>query len=710
MSLKKLLLLALIAAVIGLWFVFDLGQYATLGYFNQHKAELFAAKDAMPLLYGGIYFAIYVIAAAFALPAAALLTLAGGAIFGLWYGLALVSFASTLGATFAFLISRTLLRDWVQRRYGDALTTLNEGVAKDGAFYLFTLRMVPVFPFVAINLLMALTPIRVLTFAVVSQIGMIPGTIAYVFAGTQLATLETPGDLLSPGLIGAFVLLGVLPLVMRKIINSINKRRALKGFRRPKHFDDNVIVIGAGSGGLVAALTATIARAKVTLIEKDKMGGDCLNTGCVPSKTIIQSAKVAHRMRHSEKYGIKNPGKVEVDFPAVMERVQAAIRTIAPKDSTERYSELGVNCIIGAARLVDPWTVEVDGQKRTARSIILATGGNPIIPPIPGIDQADPLTSDSVWAIREQPKRLLVVGGGPIGCELAQAFARLGSEVTILQGHGHLVPREDPDVSTIIEERFRSEGINVVLNTMTTSFKDAHTLIAKNKESDEESEFTFDRVLVATGRRANTEGLGLEALNLDRGPNNSLLVNQHLQTSMQHIYACGDVSGPYQFTHMASYQAGYAALNALFGWLHKFRVNYRVTPWCTYTEPEIARVGLNETEAIAKQIEHEVTCYDLDDSDRAIADGDTTGFIKVITPRQSDKILGVTIIGAQAGELLPEFVLAFTHGLGLKKIMDTIHVYPTLSEANKAAAAQWRKANAPEKLLDKLSHLHAFMR
>lgn len=708
MSIQKILLVILIAGIIGLWFGLDLGQYASLDYFNRHKAELFAARDAAPFLYAGIYFALYVTAAAFALPAAALLTLAGGAVFGLSYGFLLVSFASTIGATLAFLMSRTLLKDWVQRRYGDTLATINEGVTKNGVFYLFTLRMVPVFPFVAINLLMALTPMRVLPFALVSQIGMVPGTLAFVFAGTQLASLSAPGDILSPGLIGALVLLGLLPLAARKAINSINKRRALKGFRRPKNFDDNLIVIGAGSGGLVAALTASIARAKVTLIEKGKMGGDCLNTGCVPSKTIIQSAKVAHKMRNSEKYGIKKPDSVEVDFPAVMERVQAAIRTIEPKDSVERYSSLGVNCILESARLVDPWTVEVAGKRRTARSIIIATGGSPAVPPIPGIENANALTSDSIWEIRELPPRLLVIGGGPIGCELAQTFARLGSEVTILQGHEHLLPREDPDVSTTIEERFRSEGVNVMLNCLASSFKDAGTLIAKT--GDQEVELTFDRVLVATGRRPNTKGLGLEDLGLEMGPGGTVSVNNHMQTSIDHIYACGDVSGPYQFTHMASYQAGFAALNALFGWLYKFRVDYRVTPWCTYTEPEIARVGLNETEAKAQQLEHQVTVYGLDDSDRAIADGESIGFIKVITPPKSDKILGVTIIGAQAGELLPEFVLAITHGLGLKKIMDTIHVYPTLSEANKAAAANWRKANAPEKLLDKLTGWHAMMR
>lgn len=702
------MIIAVIASVIGLWFGLDLGQYVSLDYFNENKAQLFAGKEENFALYASIYFAIYVISAAFALPIAALLTLIGGAIFGLAFGFLLVSFASTVGATLAFLMSRILLRDWVQKRYGKSLATINEGVRKDGLWYLFTLRMVPLFPFVAINLMMGVTPMRTLPFALVSQLGMVAGTLAFVFAGTQLATVDAVGDILSPGLIAAFAVLGILPLLARKAVAILSRWRALRGWKKPKHFDDNVIVIGAGSGGLVAALTASIARANVSLIEKGDMGGDCLNTGCVPSKTIIQSAKIAHRMRNCEKYGIQHSGEMQVDFPAVMERVQSAIRQIQPKDSVERYSSLGVNCISGKARLVDPWTVEVNGQKRTARSIILATGGSPAVPPIQGIEQADPLTSDSIWAIRELPQRLLVIGGGPIGCELAQSFARLGSQVTILQSQDRLVPREDPDASAIIKKRFEDEGVRVLTNHLASAFTSANTLQAK--VGDTTVDIEFDRVLIAVGRKPHTENLGLEELGIELSPRGTVVVNQHLQTSISHIYACGDVAGPYQFTHMASYQAGYAALNSLFSRFYQFRVDYKVVPWTTYTEPEIARVGLNETEAKEQNIEHQVVMYDLDDSDRAIADGDTIGFIKVITPKDSDKILGVTIIGAQAGELLPEFVLAITHGLGLKKIMDAIHVYPTLSEANKGVASNWRKANAPEKLLDKLRHYHAWQR
>ncbi len=707
--LKKLLLILLILATFGAWFYFDLGQYATLDYFNETKEMIFEGYRANPALYAGVYFAFYVFSAAVALPVAAIITLVGGAIFGFWIGFVLVSFASTLGATLAFLLSRTLLRDWVQKRYREKLGVINKGIEKDGLFYLFTLRMIPILPFFAINLLCGLTSMRVLSFALVSQVGMAAGTMVYVFAGTQLATVDQPGDLLSANVLAAFVALGLLPLATKRIVGVARKKRALRGWSRPRSFDYNLLVVGAGSGGLVAALTASIAKAEVALIEKGAMGGDCLNTGCVPSKTLIQSAKVAHKLRHADKFGIRVASDaVNVDFAGVMERVQEAIREVAPKDSVERYTSLGVKCLQGAARLVDPWTVEVNGEKHTARSIVLAAGGYPFVPPIPGIDKANPLNSDTVWEIREQPKRFLVVGGGPIGCELAQSFARLGSEVTILQSIDRLLPREDPEVSELIKKRFTEDGIKVLTGCLAESFPDGNTLEASL--DGEKMKIPFDRVLVATGRRPNTQGLGLEELGIETNPQGTVAINDYMQTSLDHIYACGDIAGPYQFTHMASYQAGFAALNALFGFAYKFRANYRVVPWTTYTDPEVARVGLNETEAKAQGIEHQVTLYGMDDSDRAIADGDTTGFIKVITEGKTDKILGVTIAAPQAGELLPEFVLAMVHGLGLKKIMDAIHAYPTLSEANKLVAGNWRKANAPEALLKRIGGLHKWLR
>ena len=476
-------------------------------------------------------------------------------------------------------------------------------------------------------------------------------------------------------------------------------------------YDNNLLVIGGGSAGLIAALIAATVRAKVTLVEKHKMGGDCLNTGCVPSKTLIRSAKVAQYQRNGAKFGLTDVVP-QVRFGAVMRRVQEVIAEIEPKDSMERYRSLGVNCIAGEARLRDPHHVEVDGQLLSSRSIVLACGATPFVPPIPGLAECEPLTSDTVWDLGELPARLAVMGAGPIGCELAQSFARLGSEVTLIDMEDRLLPREDPDVSEFMAAKFRDEGIAVRLAHRATQVQPssggAGVLVADTPEGERQVE--FDRILVAVGRRPASAGLGLDELGIATHPNGTLVVDDYLRTTVPNVFACGDIAGPYQFTHMASHQAWYAAVNALFGWLRKFRVNYAVVPWVTYTDPEVARVGLSETEAAEQGIAVEVVRFDLAESDRALADGSAEGWVKVLTKPGTDRILGVSIVGPHAGELLAEYVLAMTHGLGLKKIMATIHVYPTLAEANKFAASAWRRAHAPERLLRWVGGLHALRR
>jgi len=619
----------------------------------------------------------------------------------------LVSFASSLGATLAFLASRFVLRGWVQRAYGAQLRAIDRGVEKDGGFYLFTLRLIPAVPFFVINLAMGLTRMRVRTFYWVSQLGMLAGTLVYVYAGTQLGRIASVRDVVSPGLIGALLALGIFPLVAKKVVDAYKARRVYARWQRPARFERNLVVIGAGSAGLVSAYIAAAVRAKVTLIEKHRMGGDCLNTGCVPSKALLRSAKLAWQIRNAHKYGIRQ-ASVEADFADVMERVQRVIRAVEPHDSAERYAGLGVECIRGEAKITSPWTVEVDRKVLTTRSIVIAAGARPIVPPIPGLEAATVLTSDNLWSLRELPQRLVVLGGGPVGCELAQAFCRFGSKVTQVEMLPRLLAREDPDVSEMVRARFADEGIEVLTGHRAARCEGPHVLVCEH--AGREKRVEFDALLCAVGRIPNTSGFGLEALGIPVTAARTVETNEYLQTLYPNIYACGDVAGPYQFTHTASHQAWFAAVNALFGGLRRFRADYSVIPWATFTDPEVARVGLNETEAKARNIRYELSVYGIDELDRAIADEAACGMVKVLTAPGKDRILGATIVGEHAADLIVEFISAMRHGIGLNKILGTIHIYPTLAEANKYAAGSWRRAHAPARVLRTLERFHAWRR
>jgi pyruvate/2-oxoglutarate dehydrogenase complex dihydrolipoamide dehydrogenase (E3) component/uncharacterized membrane protein YdjX (TVP38/TMEM64 family) len=648
--------------------------------------------------------------AALSLPGAAVMTLAGGAFFGLVAGSIVVSFASSIGATMAFLVSRFLLRESVQGKFGDKLSAINQGIEKDGAFYLLTLRLVPVFPFFVINLVLGLTPIRVLVFYLVSQLGMLPGTIVYVNAGTQLAKIESLQDVLSPALIFSFVLLGVFPIIAKAIVATIKKRRVYAKWPKPKKFDYNMVVIGAGSAGLVASFIGAAVKAKVALIEKHKMGGDCLNTGCVPSKALIRSAKMLSYTNRAKEFGFKS-GNLDFEFADVMRRVKNIVQTVEPHDSVERYADLGVEVIQGEARITSPFSVEVNGRELTTRNIVVATGARPFIPPIAGLDKIKFLTSDNVWDLKSLPKRLVVLGGGPIGSEMTQAFSRLGSQVTQIEMMPRIMIREDVDISEMIQSKLEAEGVRVLTGHKAKEIRvegDHKFLICENEASRVEIE--FDEILVAVGRAANAKGFGLEALGVVLRPNGTIETNGLLQTNFPNIYCSGDVAGPYQFTHTASHQSWYASVNALFGQFQRFTVDYRVIPWATFTDPEVARVGLNRQEADEQGIPYEVTDYGIDDLDRAIVDSEARGLVRVLTKPGKDKILGVTIVGAHAGDLIAEYVLAMKHNLGLNKIMGTIHIYPTLAEANKYAAGKWKQAHAPQKLLEWVGRYHAWMR
>ncbi len=699
MSKLKIVLVLVFAAALAAYFTLDLGRFLTLSYVQSQLSAIQTYADENFLSAAGIYFLVYVAITALSIPGAAVATLVGGAIFGLGWGTLIVSYASSIGATLAFMTSRLLLRDWVQSRFGNSLKAINAGVEKDGAFYLFSLRMVPVFPFFLVNLLMGLTPIKLIPYFFVSQIGMLLGTAVYVNAGAELGQIESLSGLISLPIVLSFALLGVLPWITKGILGFLRRQKVPVSFTKPKQFEANVVVIGAGSAGLVSSIIAAGAKAKVILIEKHRMGGDCLNTGCVPSKAIIRSARIADYIKRAEQFGIDG-AQGQVNFPKVMERIQSVVKAIEPHDSVERYTSLGVECVAGEAMITSPWTVRVGERTITTRSIVLATGARPFVPPIPGLDKVDYLTSDSLWDLRELPKRLLVLGAGPIGCELAQSFARLGAQVTIVDQAPRIMPREDEDVAELVMERFTREGVRVLTGFKADSFeRDAQGGVLHVQGEDETLALPFDKVLIAIGRKANVEGFGLEELKLPLTQRGTIEVNEYLQTIYPNIYACGDVAGPYQFTHMASYQAWFAVLNAMLGGLKRFRINYRVVPWATFTDPEVARVGLSEQEAQEQGIKYDLTRYGIDDLDRAIADGEAHGFVKVLTAPGGDRILGATIVGYHAGELLTEFVLAMTHGLGLKKIAATTHIYPTLSEANRFTANAWRSARIPKKLL-----------
>ena len=722
-TVTRVLILLVAIGLLTLFFSFDLHQKMTLEGLKSGLVQLHAWRDAEPLQMALGYFFLYVLVTALSLPGALVLTLAGGAIFGFVQGFVLVSFASTVGATLAFLAARYVLRDWVQQRFGEKLKPMNDGIEKEGAFYLFTLRLVPVFPFFLINLLMGLTKMRTLTYYWVSQVGMLAGTVIYVNAGTQLAAIDSLQGIVSLPIFLSLAALGLFPLITKKILDIFKKNKIYAKWNhlKPSKFDRNVVVIGAGAAGLVTSYIAAAVKAKVTLVEAHKMGGDCLNYGCVPSKALIKSAKLAQQIRQADHYGLK-AAQPEFSFRQVMARVNEIVKKIEPHDSVERYTELGVEVLQGYGRVINPWTVEIKDeygvtQTLTTRSIVIAAGAQPFVPPLPGLDEVGYVTSDTLWekfsAFDAPPKRLVVLGGGPIGCELTQAFARLGVQVTQIEMAGRLMSREDAEVSEILTESMRRDGVTILTEhkALRCERKEVGGVTVKSivvEHDGIERHIEFDELLCAVGRVARLQGYGLEELGIPT--QRTVVTNEYLETLFPNIYAAGDVAGPFQFTHTAAHQAWYASVNALFGQFKRFKVDYSVIPAATFTSPEIARVGLNEQEAQQNRIAFEVTRYGIDDLDRAIADGTDYGFVKVLTVPGKDKILGVTIVGEHAGDLLAEFVLAMKHGLGLNKILGTIHTYPTLSEANKYVAGEWRRAHTNQTVMKWLARYHAWRR
>jgi len=660
-----------------------------------------------PVLFTGLFFLVYLVTIAFSLPGAAILTISSGLLFGTIKGTIIASFASSIGATIAFLAARFFFKDLVEKKFGKYMASIQKGLDKDGPWYLFTMRLVPIFPFFIVNLLSGLTNIKTLTYYLVSQIGMLPVTFLFANTGSQLSTIDSPKEILSPRLILSFAIIGIFPILVKKLIDYYKTKKVYKGYKKPKKFDYNIIAIGAGAGGLVTSYIAAAVKAKVALIEKNKMGGDCLNTGCVPSKALIKSSKVFKQILEASKYGL-NVKDFSVDFTKVMARVKKVIKKIEPHDSIERYEKLGVNCITGHAQIISPYEVKVNDQTITTKNIVIATGASPFVPPIKGIENVSILTSNNVWDLNELPKNLVILGGGPIGCELAQSFQRLGSNVTQVEMMPEIMGREDSDVSEFVKKKLESDGVKVFVNHKVVEFDSSSSLICETDNGNKS--IKFDKIIIAIGRKPNTKGFGLEDLKLEYNTNGTIAHDKYLRTKYSNIYVCGDVAGPYQFTHVAAHQAWYASVNALFSPFKKFKVDYRVIPWCTFVDPEVSRVGINESEAKESKLDYEVVKYGIDDLDRAISDGNDEGFVKVILKQGSDKILGATIVGDNSSNLIIEFVTAMKNNIGLNKILGTIHLYPSMAEANKYVAGEWKRANQPEKLLKFVQKFHAWRR
>ena len=690
---RIIVFLLIIAAILFTVSWLDLHQLFTLSQLKQQQHTLQQLVAQNMFAASIIYFLCYVGMAGLAIPGALIMTLAGGALFGLLTGVLLVSFASSLGALIAFWAARFFLHDYIQSKYKDRLTVINDKIKQQGHWYLLFIRLVPAFPFFLVNVLMGLTPIRAGSYYLVSQIGMLPATIIYVNAGTELAKISSPQDILSWPLLISLTLLGLLPFITQGLVKLLTLKRLYAKWRKPKQFDYHTIVIGAGAAGLVSAYTSATLQAKVALIEQSEMGGDCLNTGCVPSKSILRTAKfVADLSRHQE-FGI-DEAHYKLQFSNIMRRVHNTVATIAPKDSIQRYSTLGVDCFSAEASLISPWQVELNQPAKhtlTAKNIIVASGAQPAIPTITGLDEVDYYTSDSIWNLTTLPQELLIIGAGPIACELGLAFARLGTKVTLVNRGERILANEDHHAAQLLHDKLTQAGLRILNNFFSDEFSHQHDMkCLVGKHEGQSIRLNFTHLLLAVGRTANTAALA--ALDIDINQRGQIVTNQFMQTNYPNIYACGDVTSPLQYTHSASHQAWYAAFNALFRPLKQFKCALANIPRAIYTDPEIASLGITEQQAIEQGIKYQVTTLAMDDIDRAITDSATDGFVKVITADNSDKILGVCIVGEHASELIAEFVLAKTHNLGLNKILQTVHLYPTRSEINRLAAGKWRRS------------------
>ncbi|MFN7823959.1 MAG: FAD-dependent oxidoreductase [Pseudobdellovibrionaceae bacterium] len=679
-------------ALIAIFLSLQYAPYLTLESLKASQAGLSQYREAHPGLAELSFFLIYVLSTALSIPGAGILTLAGGALFGVVWGTVLVSLASTLGATLSFLLVRYFVGDWARSKFRGSFQKIDHGFNEEGSMYLLSLRLIPLFPFFAVNAMMGLTKISAKQFFLISQIGMFPGTVVYVWAGEELGSLQSLSDLASPSLLLAFTALGLVPWFAKALLQKWKTQKLYSKFKKPKKYDYNLVVIGAGAAGLVSTAIARAVKAKVAIIEKHKMGGDCLNYGCVPSKALIHLANHSPRAPYLE----------------IQQKIQKIIQRIEPHDSVERFTKLGARVIQGSAELVSPWEVQVNGEILTTKNVIIASGAEPYIPEIPGREKIKSVTSETLWDLEKLPARLLVLGGGPVGCELAQAFSKLGVKVTLIEKGLRLLAGEVEEASRRVCESLQRDGVEILLQSEIQTFLSEKSARVVGPQGAKDLE--FDQVLFAVGRKPRTRGFGLEKIEIHLDQRGRVARNGFMQTNFPNIFVCGDVTSEVQLTHVAGHQAWYAAMNALFGRFKLFKEDLRVIPRCTFTSPQVASVGLSPEKAKEIYGEVEVTKFPMDDFDRAICDEATQGFIQIVTPQKGDQILGVTIVAAQAGELIAEYALAMRWSLGLKKILGTVHAYPTWSDANKLAALEWQRKKVPHQLLKFVEKYHDWQR
>lgn len=686
-KLRSWLPLILLLSLLALFFIFRLDQYLSFSFLHSYQAQLIYWTNTYYILTVLLFLTLYTLAVAISLPGAIFFTLASGFLFGVFWGIVYVIIAATSGATILYFAVRTSLGNWLAKSASQWTERMRAGFQDNAFSYLLTLRLIPIVPFWVVNIIPGLLGVKPKTFILATFIGIIPGTAVFVILGSGIQNLfamnQTPNlhVLFTPS-----ILFPLLALAGLSLLPVIYKAKISKSSPKNSFITVDLVIIGAGPGGLSVASVATQLGLKVILVESGLMGGDCLNYGCIPSKALLASAKTAHLLRQAHNFGIEVKG-VDINFLNVLKHVHDVIKELAEHDSVERFKSLGVDVIEAEARFTGKNTITAKDLEIQAKHFVIATGSNPLIPSIPGLDITPYFTNESIFNLTEQPEHLMVIGGGPIGCELAQAFSMLGTHVTLVEQQT-LLSGEDEDCVTILRDQLNRMNISIYEHC---TVQEVHSVNPQNikiviQKKGELINITGSHLLIATGRKAHVTHLGLDKAGIDYTAQ-GINVNSYLQTSNNKVYAIGDVVGPFRFTHMASYQAGIVIRNIIFKLPSK--VNYQNIPRVTFTEPEIAHVGISEKEA-SQQKNIKLIQWPFKENDRANTDLKVEGKIKVFTDAKA-RILGVTIIGHCAGELILPWIMAVKEQKTLRSFTDVIVPYPTFSEISKQVAAEYYK-------------------